>query len=45
LAVESVLDEVGENSKTVYINDSFDLDTIPFDVETIIDIEDDDNTE
>ena len=33
---ESIL-EVGEGSKTRYINDSSDLDTIPFDVEQIID--------
>jgi hypothetical protein len=29
--------EFGENSKTVYINDSNYLDTIPLDVENIID--------
>jgi hypothetical protein len=29
--------EFGENSKTVYMNDSYYLDIIPFDVENIID--------
>ena len=28
-----------DSSKTVYINDSYNLDTIPFDVDNIIDIE------
>jgi hypothetical protein len=28
--------ETGEDSKTVYINDSCNLDTIPFDVENMI---------
>ena len=32
---ESIL-EVGEGSKTMYINDRSNLDTIPFDVEQII---------
>ena len=36
---ESIL-EVGEGSKTMYINDSSNLDTIPFDVEQIIDTDD-----
>ncbi len=40
LAVDSVVDEVGENSKTVYINDSYELDTIPLDVETVLDVDD-----
>jgi hypothetical protein len=29
--------DIGEDSKTVYINDSSNLDAIPFDVENIID--------
>jgi hypothetical protein len=29
--------DIGEDSKTVYINDSYSLDTIPFDIENIID--------
>jgi hypothetical protein len=29
--------EIGKDSKTVYINASYNLDTIPFDVENIID--------
>jgi hypothetical protein len=29
--------DIGEDSKTVYINDSYNLDTIPFDVENVID--------
>ena len=37
--VESI-QEVGEGSKTRYINDSSNLDTIPFDVEQIIDTDD-----
>ncbi len=36
--------DVGENSKIVYLNDSYDLDTIPLDVETIIDLNDNDET-
>ncbi len=32
--------EVSEDSKTSNINDSFDLDTIPFTVEQIIDTDD-----
>ena len=43
-AVDSGVADIGENSKTVYINDSYNLDTIPFDVEAIIDIDDSDNT-
>jgi hypothetical protein len=34
---EESTQEVSEDSKTSYINDSFDLDTIPFTVEQIID--------
>ena len=45
LAVDSGVDEIGENSKTVYINDNYNLDTIPLDVDTIIDTDDSDNTE
>jgi hypothetical protein len=44
-AVESGVAEIGENSKTVYINDSYNLVRIPFDAETIIDIDDNNNTE
>jgi hypothetical protein len=29
--------DIGKDSKTVYINDSYNLNTIPFDVENIID--------
>ena len=37
---EESIHEVGEGSKTMYINDSSNLDTIPFDVEQIIDTDD-----
>ena len=33
-------DEGVENSKIVYLNDSYELDEIPLDVETIIDLDD-----
>ena len=36
LAVDSGVGEIGENSKTVYINDSYNLARIPLDVEPII---------
>jgi hypothetical protein len=32
--------EIGDDSKTVYVNDSYNLDTIPFDVGQIIDMDD-----
>jgi hypothetical protein len=28
--------EIGKDSKTVYVNDTYNLDTIPFDIENII---------
>ena len=37
---EESTQEVGESAKTRYINDSSNLDTIPFDVEQIIDTDD-----
>jgi hypothetical protein len=37
---EESTQEFGEGSKTTYINDSSDLDTIPFTVEQIIDTDD-----
>jgi hypothetical protein len=37
---EESTQEFGEGSKTRYINDSSDLDTIPFTVEQIIDTDD-----
>ncbi len=43
-AVDSTSDDVCGNSKVVYLNDSYDLDTIPLDVETIIDINDNEET-
>ena len=39
-AVELTSDGVGENSKFLYLNDSYELDRIPLDVETIIDLDD-----
>ena len=41
-AVECAEEQISDHSKTVYINDSFNLDSIPFDIENIID---EDNTE
>ena len=43
-AENSTSEHVTENSKIVYLNDSYDLDTIPLDVETIIDFDDNDKT-
>jgi hypothetical protein len=37
ILLEKTIHDFGENSKTMYINDSFNLDTIPFDVDEIID--------
>ena len=42
---EESTQEVSESSKTRYINDSSDLDTIPFDVEQIIDMDDNEDNE
>jgi hypothetical protein len=44
-AVESGAAGIGENSKTVYINDSYNLDEIPFDTSTIIDLDDNEDDE
>jgi hypothetical protein len=41
-AVEPTSVHVGEDSKFLYFNDSYDLDEIPLDVETIIDLNDND---
>jgi hypothetical protein len=38
--VEKVQEPTDENSKTMYINDSFILDTIPLDIDEIIDVDD-----
>ena len=35
--VDSSVSKFEEGSKTIYINDSYNLDTIPFDVDEIID--------
>jgi hypothetical protein len=43
-AVDSTSEDECENSKVVYLNDSYELDTIPLDVETIIDINDNEET-
>jgi hypothetical protein len=37
ILLDKTIHDFGENSKTMYINDSFNLDTIPFDVDEIID--------
>ncbi len=42
--MESTPVDVGKNSKTVYINDNFNLDTIPLDTETIIVVDNSENT-
>jgi hypothetical protein len=39
LAADSLAPQLGKDSKTVNINDSFNLDTIPLDVDEIIDID------
>jgi hypothetical protein len=44
LAFESTSEDECENSKIVYLNDSYDLDTIPLDVETIIDMNNNEET-
>ena len=42
--IDSPLEEASENSKFVYLNDSYELDEIPLDVETIIDMNDNEQT-
>ena len=39
LGVNSPLAPVGESANTIYINDSYNLNTIPFDVKNIIEID------
>ncbi len=36
-AVECAEEQISNHSKTVYINDSYNLDSIPFDIKNIID--------
>ena len=43
-AVDSTSEDICENSKLVYLNDSYELDRIPLDVETIIDLDDNEET-
>ena len=38
--VDSTSVDFGENSKTIYFNDSFELDEIPLDTDSIIDMND-----
>ena len=38
--VDSTSLDIGENSKTIYFNDSFELDEIPLDTDSIIDMND-----
>ena len=42
--IESTSVEIGENSKTIYINDSFDIVRIPLDTESIIIVDDTEET-
>ena len=37
LEIKLSQNKIGEDAKTIYVNDAFNLDTIPFDVENIID--------
>ena len=42
---ESFVPNIGDSSKIVYVNDSFNLDTIPFDVKIIVEEMSDDEIE
>ena len=45
ILVEESSNQVVDDSKTVYINYSYNLDTIPFDVEDIVDTQDNEEVE
>ena len=45
LAVDLEVTALGNDSKTVYINNSYNLDSIPFDSITIIDTDNSEDTE
>jgi hypothetical protein len=40
ILLEETTEDIGQNSKTMYINDSFNLDTILLDIDEIVDTDD-----
>ncbi len=45
VAVDLEVTALGDDSKTVYINDSYSLDSIPFDIVNIIDTDNSEDTD